>query len=177
MIYYYIQTDNATDMAHYIDLAMDVAITANNNESIGILLRLKGLYHLMIGDLDQAESYIQESITIFNFANRFDEKYNSNIAAAYDYLAEIQRLRSNYEQSIKLQQKAINLCEGNNLVTSLAIFMLIWELHCMQKDYDQAETYFLKANEYFEVTTSLWKRVQLNAYLTLIYLHKKIMEK
>ena len=48
----------------------------------------------------------------------------------------------------------------------------------MQKDYDQAETYFLKANEYFEVTTSLWKRVQLNAYLTLIYLHKKkIMEK
>ena len=64
MIYYYIQTDNATDMAHYIDLAMDVAITANNNESIGILLRLKGLYHLMIGDLDQAESYIQESITI-----------------------------------------------------------------------------------------------------------------
>ncbi|GAB7306891.1 AAA family ATPase [Enterococcus gallinarum] len=174
MIYYYIQTDNATDMAHYIDLAMDVAITANNNESIGILLRLKGLYHLMIGDLDQAESYIQESITIFNIANRFDEKYNSNIAAAYDYLAEIQRLRSNYEQSIKLQQKAINLCEGNNLVTSLAIFYVDMGITLYaKKDYDQAETYFLKANEYFEVTTSLWKRVQLNAYLTLIYLHKK----
>ena len=41
MIYYYIQTDNATDMAHYIDLAMDVAFTANNNESIGILLAIE----------------------------------------------------------------------------------------------------------------------------------------
>ena len=41
MIYYYIQTDNATDMAHYIDLAMDVAITANNNESIGIFIAIE----------------------------------------------------------------------------------------------------------------------------------------
>lgn len=174
MIYYYIQTDNATDMAHYIDLAMEVAISANNNESIGILLRLKGLYHLMIGDLDQAESLFQESITIFNIANRFDEKYNSNIAAAYDYLAEIQRLRSNYDQSIKLEQKAINLCEGNNLMTSLAIFYVDMGITLYaKKDYDQAESYFLKANKLFEVTSSLWKRVQLNAYLTLIYLHKQ----
>lgn len=178
MIYYYIQTDNATDMAHYIDLAMDVAISANNNESIGILLRLKGLYHLMIGDLDQAESLFQESITIFNIANRFDEKYNSNIAAAYDYLAEIQRLRSNYQQSIKLQQKAINLCKDNNLMTSLAIFYVDMGITLYaKKDYDQAETYFLKANELFEVTASLWKRVQLNAYLSLIYLFKQDYEK
>jgi DNA-binding SARP family transcriptional activator/predicted ATPase len=178
MIYYYIQTDNASDMAHYIDLAMEVAISANNNESIGILLRLKGLYHLMIGDLDQAESLIKESITIFNIANRFDEKYNSNIAAAYDYLAEIQRLRSNYEQSIKLQQKAINLCEGHDLVTSSAIFYVDMGITLYaKKDYDQAESYFLKANDYFEVTTSLWKRVQLNAYLALIYLHKQAYEK
>ena len=178
MIYYYIQTDNARDMAHYIDLAMEVAISANNNESIGILLRLKGLYHLMIGDLDQAESLFQESITIFNIANRFDEKYNSNIAAAYDYLAEIQRLRSEYEQSIKLEQKAINLCEDNNLITSLAIFYVDMGITLYaKKDYNQSESYFLKANELFEVTASLWKRVQLNAYLTLIYLYKQDYER
>lgn len=177
MIYYYIQTDNAVDMAHYIDLAMDVSIKTNDHESIGILLRLKGLYNLMIGNLEEAEELSRESITIFSISNNIKEKYSSNIAAAYDYLAEIQRLKENYQQSVIYQKKAIQLCEDLGLNNSLAIFYVDMGVSLFAKrEYEQAMAYFKKANSLYTNLTSPWKRTQLAVYQTLIELDSHDLE-
>lgn len=171
MIYYYIQTDNATDMENYIDLAMDISIKSNDHESIGILLRLKGLYNLMIGNLDEAEELSRESITIFSISNDSKEKYSSNIAAAYDYLAEIQRLKENYAQAVIYQKKAIQLCEEIGLNNSLVIFYVDMGVSLFAKrEYEAAMSYFKKANKLYANLTSPWKRTQLNVYQSLIEL-------
>lgn len=172
MIYYYIQTDNATDMAHYIDLAMNISIKCNDHQSIGILLRLKGLYYLMVGNLTEAEHLLVESVTIFTISDEVREKYSSNIAAAYDYLAEIERLRENYDEAVNYEKKAIELCEETGLKTSLVIFYVDMGISLYaKKDYSGSKMYLCKAKELYDNLTSPWKRTQLNAYLALNELH------
>lgn len=172
MIYYYIQTDNAEDMAQYIDLAMDVSVKANDHESIGILLRLKGLYNLMIGNLEDAEELLKESITIFSISTSTREKYSSNIAAADDYLAEINRLKGNYQDAVVYQKKAIKLCEEIGLNNSLVIFYVDMGISLFAKhDYEIAQSYFNKANALFADLNSPWKKTQLIVYQTLIELN------
>lgn len=171
MIYYNIQTDNADDMAHYIDLAMDVSVKTNDHESIGILLRLKGLYNLMIGNLEDAEELSKESITIFSISSGTKEKYSSNIAAAYDYLAEIQRLKGNYKEAVVYQKKAIKLCEEIGLDNSLVIFYVDMGVSLFAKrEYEEAQSYFDKANKLYANLTSPWKKTQLSVYQALIEL-------
>lgn len=178
MIYYFIQTDKANDMAHYIDLAMDISIKNNDHESIGILLRLKGLYNLMIGNLHDAEELSRESITIFLISNDSREKYSSNIAAAFDYLAEIERLKDNYTQAVVYQKKAIKLCEELGLNNSLVIFYVDMGMSLFAKrDYEEAMVYFKKANKLYDNLTSPWKRTQLNVYQALIELRNGNLEK
>lgn len=169
MIYYFIQTDNASEMAQYIELAMSISIRTNDHESIGILLRLKGLYNLMVGELEVAERLFHESITIFTISDEVREKYASNIAASYDYLAEIERLRKNYQQAISYQKKAIVLCEETNLVTSLVIFYVDMGISAFAaQDYKEARLYLQRSNEMYVNLTSPWKRTQLSVYLALI---------
>lgn len=172
MIYYLIQTDNATDMSHYIELAMNVSVRTNDHESIGILLRLKGLYNLMIGNLEEAEELSRESITIFSISDNIKEKYSSNIAAAYDYLAEIQRLKENYPQAVIYQKKAIKLCEELGLNNSLVIFYVDMGVsQFAERDYEAAQVYFNKAKKLYANLTSPWKRTQLGVYQSLIDLN------
>ncbi|MBV7390147.1 AAA family ATPase [Enterococcus alishanensis] len=169
MIYFFIQTDNAIEMALYIDMAMTIAIKSNDHESIGILLRLKGLYHLMIGELSEAERLCQESITIFTISNEVREKYASNIAASYDYLAEIERLRKNYNQAVFYMKKAIALCEETSLITSLVIFYVDMGIsYFAAGNYQQARHYLQRSNEMYTNIISPWKRTQLSVYLALI---------
>lgn len=65
MIYYYIQINEPKEMIYYIELALDLSIRENNHQSIGILLRLKGLYHMMSGNNTVAEKLLKESINTF----------------------------------------------------------------------------------------------------------------
>ncbi|MCB5955349.1 AAA family ATPase [Enterococcus sp. CWB-B31] len=177
MIYYYIQTDNAVDMFHYIELAMNASIKANNHESIGILLRLKGLYYLMSGDKEQAERLFYESITTFTITEAIKKKYAVNIAAAYDYLAEIERLRGNVNQSVAIQEKALALCEGTGVYSSLVVFYVDMGIALFaQKNYMRAREYFEKAQNLYTKLPSLWKKIQLNAYTALIDLQEENYE-
>ncbi|MGX6979843.1 AAA family ATPase [Vagococcus elongatus] len=169
MIYYFIQTDNAGEMLQYIELAMKMSIRMNDHESIGILLRLKGLYNLMIGQLEEAERLFHESITIFTISDEVREKYASNIAASYDYLAEIERLRENYDKAMSYHKKAIVLCEETNLYTSLAIFYVGMGISAFAaENYKEARKYLERSNEMHMNLTSPWKKTQLSVYLALI---------
>lgn len=173
MIFYYIQTDNASGMFHYIELAMNASLKANNHESIGILLRLKGLYYLMSGDDEHAERLFHESINTFSITEALKHKYAVNIAAAYDYLAEIERLRGNYSQAVKIQEKAITLCKDTSLYSSLVVFYVDMGISLFaQKNYEEAKVYFNDAKQLYGQLSSFWKKTQLNAYMALIDLNE-----
>lgn len=174
MIYYFIQTDNANDMQHYIELAMTVAIKTNDHEAIGVLLRLKGLHRLMIGEIEEAKRLLHESMTIFTISEDLKDKYASNIAAIYDYLAEIERISGNYLQAITYHKKAIALCEDREAWTGLAIFYVDMGISLfMTCDYSQAKAFLQKAKRLYRDLSSSWKKIQMDVYLALIELREE----
>ena len=168
MIYYFIQTDNAKGMIEYVDLAFHIAVQGNNHEAIGIMLRLKGLYHLMTGDLGRAEEMLHESIRFFSLTEATRTKFASNIAAANDYLAEIARIRGNYQEAIEWLNKAILLSEDHISQGSKGIFLVNMAMTLYaQHSYDLAEQYLEEAWCVYSKQTNQWRRPHLEAYRVL----------
>lgn len=173
LIYYYIQIDDAAEMSRYIELALNEATRSNNYETIGILLRLKGLYYLMIGEFETAEKHLHESINTFKLTSRIEEKYQINIAAAYDYLAEIRSIQEKYDEAVDLQQYAIDLCANKHAYSSLSVFYInMGIIQFGKKEYIKAKEYFNEAYAIYDRFSSLWKRPQLDAYMALINLYE-----
>lgn len=171
MIYFCIQTNSSEDMIQYVRLALDLAISSNNYEAIGILLRLKGLYYLMIGHYERAQKYIHESITNLTLSRSLTDKYAINIAAAYNYLAEIERINGQYEDALRLQKRALAFGEGKNQMTSLVVFYIdLGIIYFAMGDYELAEEYLLKAAQHSESIHFIWKRPQMLAYLATTYM-------
>lgn len=173
MINYYIQIDASKEMYDYIELALNEAISSNNHESIGILLRLKGVNYLMTGKLSLAEKQFNESINTFTITESVKEKYSVNIAAAYDYLAEIRSIEEKYDEAIELQQRAIDLCENKAAYSSLSVFYINMGIILFaEKKYEKAKVVFNEAYAIYDKFSSLWKRPQLDAYMSLINLYQ-----
>ncbi|MGX7024314.1 AAA family ATPase [Vagococcus hydrophili] len=174
MIYYYIQIDEPEKMIGYIELALDLSIKENNHQSIGILLRLKGLYQIMCGNNLIAEKLIQESINTFMLTDEIAKKYAVNIAAAYNYLGEIRFNENNYSEAYEMFIKSIELCAEKNTLSSLSVFYTNAGAACFaQGDFEKAKELLLKSRGIYEELHTFWKRPRLDAYLALVYLKER----
>jgi len=174
MIYYCIQTENIPEMRYYTELALDASVQANNHEAIAINLRLKGLYHLMIGDEEQSLHHLYQSIDCFSLTASLRSKYSIQIAAALDYLAEIEQIRGNFTASLAHQKEAIKLTENKTAEPSIFAFYIgLGMTYYQLKDYEQAERIFLKAKTALKSLSFPWKETQLEVYLALIGCEKR----
>lgn len=173
MVFYYIQVDDTEGMFRYIELALNMAIKGNNHELIGVLLRLKGLYYIMCGDLCLAEKLLKESVSTFMITDETTQKYSINIGAAYNYLGEIRHIEGNETEAIQMYHQAIDICVDKGSVSSLSVFYINTGIALFaQQKYQKARQYLIKAYGLYENFSSLWKRPQLDAYLALINLHE-----
>ncbi|MBP2623968.1 AAA family ATPase [Streptococcus oricebi] len=169
LIHYCIQSENIPEMRYYTDLALDAAVQDNNHEAIGINLRLKGLYHLMIGDIKEAARLIRESIACFSLTQSLKSKYSIQIAAALDYLAEIEQITGRFDQAIAYQKEAIELTENKTAEPSLLVFYIGLGLsYYFTNQMEKAEQIFRKAKEDLQTLRFPWKEAQLEVYLALI---------
>lgn len=174
MIYYCIQTENIPEMRYYTELALDASVQANNHEAIAINLRLKGLYHLMIGDEEQSLHHLYQSIDCFSLTASLRSKYSIQIAAALDYLAEIEQIRGNFTASLAHQKEAIKLTENKTAEPSIfAFYISLGMTYYQLKDYEQADRIFLKAKTALKSLSFPWKETQLEVYLALIGCEKR----
>ncbi|HCM89880.1 MULTISPECIES: AAA family ATPase [Vagococcus] len=177
MIYYYIQIDEPEKMIGYIELALDLSIKENNHQSIGVLLRLKGLYQIMCGNNLIAEKLLRESINTFMLTDEIAKKYAVNIAAAYNYLGEIRFNENNYSEAYEMFIKSIELCEEKNTLSSLSVFYTNAGAACFaQGNLEKAKDLLLKSRAIYEELRTFWKRPRLDAYMALIYLQEKDYE-
>lgn len=168
MIYYYLQIDNPTQLMLYIRKAMQLAVESNNYEQMGMLLRIEGVYYMMIGELNKAEEQLQESIHIYSITESLFEKYKSNIAAAYDYIAEICRIKNETKRAITFHTSALELIEKNTLQASRVIFLLNRGITYLQeKQYDKALVDLSQAKEQNLAIDTLWKSIQIDGYYAL----------
>lgn len=178
MIYYYIQIDEPEKMIEYIELALELSIKENSHQSIGVLLRLKGLYEMMSGNNQSAEKLLKESINTFMLTDSIAKKYAVNIAAAYNYLGEIRFNEANFSEAYNMFLEAIELCSNKRALSSLSVFYTNAgaALYAQQK-YDEAEEVLLKSLAIYKELDTYWKRPRLDAYLALVYLEKNNTEK
>lgn len=165
MIYYFIQINNLDNMLIYIEKGLSLLIGLNRYEEVGVFIRLKGLYHLMIGEYAESEKLLEESIRIFSVTTELSNKYASNIAAAYDYLAEINLLTGKAHLALDYHDQAITLSKDEQLVSSRVIFYInkAVTLYYMAR-YDEAKSVFAIAYTLLPKVAPIWKQVQLDVY-------------
>lgn len=168
MIFYNIQTNNSHDMNEYIELALDLAVKCNYHKEIGIILRLKGLYNIMIGNYFLAEKLLKESINIFNVTEEVANRYSINIAAAYNYIGEIRFASAQYTEATKEFLKAIELTKNKNALSSLSVFYInAGKSSYVQGNIKDAQEHFKNAYTLYGQFDSFWKRPVLDSYMTL----------
>lgn len=168
LIYYAIQIDDDNMMKKYVDESLDIVMELNNFEEMGVLLRLKGLYHLMVGEFDDAKNKFDESIQLFNITTKMTNKYSSNIAAANDYIAEIYRLQNQFEKALHHHEKALSLTLATPLISSQIIFYINKGMtHFYQKEYQLAKQVFESAMLLLPYSSPIWKQLQLEGYYAL----------
>ncbi|MTB64954.1 AAA family ATPase [Streptococcus sp. zg-86] len=173
IIHYCIQVENLSEMKFYTDLALDTAVTANNHEAIATHLRLKGLYHLMMGEESQAIRLLKQSIDCFSLTASLRHKYAIQIGAALDYLAEIEQIRGNLDQSITYQMQAIQLTQQISPESSNTIFYIgLGISYYHLGDLTEADRIFSKIEAMTKSQLYPWKAVQLDVYLALIHCQK-----
>ncbi len=174
MIYYCIQISEADKMQEYIQLALDIAIRRNYHKETGIILRFKGLYHILKKEYSLAKELLTSSINTFSISRQVAEKYALNIAAAYNYIGDIHRLTQNYDEAILAYEKAIEISKGKNAYTSLMVFCInAGQAMYHKKDYDKANEYLDYAKHCQSMVDILWKKAVLDVYLGLIYIINK----
>ena len=174
MIYYCIQVSEAGKMKEYIQLALDIAIRRNYHKETGIILRFKGLYHILLEEYALARELLTSSINTFTISKEVAEKYALNIAAAYNYIGEIYRLTDDYDQAIDSYEKAIEIGKSKNAYTSLMVFYInAGQTMYHKEDYDKAMEYLDLAKGCQSMVDILWKKAILDAYLGLIHIRGK----
>ena len=173
MIYFCIQTQQINDLAHYLERATDLATRNNDYQSIGVLLRLKGVYYMLCGDYPAAEKQFHESINTFMITEQLQAQHSIDLAASYNYLGEIRHSQGHYTAACDLFAKAISLCQHNTSLLCLSIFYTnIGIASFAQEDWHNAKFFLLKASLMFDKSRDFWRRPQLDAYLALIYLRE-----
>ena len=178
IIYYCIQTENISEMAYYTDLALEDAIQANNHEVIAIQLRLKGLYHLMVGDEEQATRHLYRSIDCFSLTNSIQAKYAIQIAASLAYLAEIEQVRGHFQVAVTHLEEVLRLV-GDQAVDSVRVVFDIdlGIAYYWKGDLIQARRCFDRAQKILSSVRFPWKEELLEFYQSLIACQQGDQEK
>lgn len=174
LIYYHIQINQPEEMDRYIEEALNLAVLCNYHKEIGILLRLKGLYHLMVGHYAEAESLLNESIRTFQITRQVEDRYAVNIAAAHNYIGEIRFQHGAYEEALTEFDTAIQLTQDKNALSSLSVFYINKgkALYAMGKR-SEAKEVFTLAYQLYGQFDSFWKRSVLDAYMALCSLEEE----
>lgn len=169
LIHYCIQVENKPEMRYYTSLSLEAAVAANHFEAIAISLRLKGLYHLIVGELDEAEHLLQQSIDFFKVTPGLQANYAIQIAAALDYLGEIAQIRDQFEKAVAYQKEAISLTDNKPAELSVSIFYIgLGISYFYLGHFEQAEQILSLAKEALANHIYPWKETQLEIYLAMI---------
>ncbi|MBU3821899.1 response regulator [Flavobacteriaceae bacterium XHP0103] len=132
-----------------LDDALDLAIKAENNTSIGIIYSKKGKLHLIIEEQDQAIKSLNEAIKV----QRTND--NANLGNSYKTLGEVYLSKKDYNQAIDYFTSAKNLFQQEGLNKNIAETLLL-----EGATYLNLENY-KKARELFDQSIQLSKKENL----------------
>ncbi|MEF9917481.1 MAG: AAA family ATPase [Lachnospiraceae bacterium] len=174
IILHCIQTDNADIMRKYINYGYELAKEQKSPINHAIFIRYDAVHKIMMGDMETAECLLKECIELLSQSTRSVGQYILHIAACYDELGEIYKNRRELVTALGYYEKAIELCEKNNVWISISLFHThAGEIAYWLEDYETAEKYLKKA-------LAVYHRIEYNAgqalaeaYMVLLLLREK----
>ncbi len=96
-------------------------------------------------------------------------RYAINIAAAYNYLGDIEKSRSRLETALEMYKKALDYCDQTELYSSWIVFATNAGMTAFAlQQYELASTYFQKSYELCLQYTISRRRPTIEAYLGLL---------
>lgn len=168
-IYYGIQTHNTKLMRENVEKGLEIAYEHNFKEEAAILLRLKGIYKIMLQEYSEAERLLKESIVLLNNINDNKEKYYLNIAACYNYIGEIRRHNMDFSEALNFYDEAMEICEKRNILRGLPIFNTnAGQAAFEMGDYVRAKQYLKRAINIYREIGTLWGRSTAEGFISLI---------
>lgn len=169
MIYYCIQTNNSYDMRIYVNRGMELVLKCGDPHELAVFLRLKALFKKMIGRYSEAEKLLRESIYRLSINKSDKDQYALAIAAAYNYIGDIRKLKGSYSEALEHYKTAIKICEEKNILTSLAIFNVnageaAYNIH----DLHRAKQYLNTALNIYKHFKFIWGKPIAESFMCLI---------
>lgn len=174
IIYYARQIHDTNLMQEYLERSLKIAREIDDSVEIAALIRLKGLNRLLEGDYESAEKELRKSVELFRKLDVFEEKYSLNIAAAYNYMGEIQMLLKNYKDALKYFNYAINIGKKGSILQSNAVFYLnAGRAAYKNEDITAAREYFLNALSIYSKIDFIWGRAVVEGCMFLLYMGER----
>lgn len=137
----------------------------------------KGYYEILNKSFVEGERVLYEAIDIFKELEN-NEQYILNVSAIYMYLGESKFMQLHYDDAFELFSKALNMCDENEDVSSLAIILSkLGIIKYCTGNKDEAMFYLSKSLKYFDKTIFIWGRVQTYYYLSKLYLERNAIQK
>ena len=118
---------------------------------------------------DRAEELLCRSISIME-GPKLRNSSAVHVAAAYDYLALINRRRGAYDSAVQQLWKAIGLCEQNGVRKRLDLFYTdLGYTYFLQGDLSAAKDSFTKGAEIYSQFDSCWLRSICESCMSMIW--------
>ncbi len=133
-----IENYNYFEAQKKLDDALELAIKAENNKSIGIIYSKKGKLQLIIEEQDEALKSLNKAIEVQRFS-----KDNINLASSYKTLGEVYLSKKNHAQALDYFKASKNLFEQEGLNKNLAeTLFLEGKTYLNLENYKQARILF-----------------------------------
>ncbi|MBN2898737.1 MAG: AAA family ATPase [Clostridia bacterium] len=176
-IYLCIQTNDLEKMKHLIDQSLGIIQKVDLSEKYGTVMRLQGLYYLLIKDFDQSLEYLNQSIALVEASDQSPYLKDVNIAVVYNYMGELHRSKRAFEEARGYFEKAIAISDKHGIINSLSTFYTNYAKTLFELDkLDEAKVNAKKAIEIFNFTGISWRRSVAENVLVLVALREGLME-
>ncbi len=171
-IYHQIQTENLPAMAEALEKLSYLVKREESKDLIYIYWRLKGLHCIKSKNFEEAERYLELSKEYLEPLCNDNMKYSLNLAATYNYSAEIAMAVGNFESAATTLEIARELAEKAKPTNGLALIytnLSIANYH--RSKIELSLNYIAKSSEVYELTGSYWGRGRSEAHMArLMYL-------
>lgn len=172
LTFYGIQVWNTDLMEENINKSMELALANKLNTEYAIECRLNGLLLHMKGESEQARDYLLKSIELFKSAPLKAQSYAINIAACYNYLGEICRTESDFENSLTYYEKAIETCISVNGPVSATFYTNMGRSLMALNRLTESEQSLATANKIYDDTSTLMGRSITKSYYSMYQAQK-----